>query len=113
MVSVFLAMLLGLWASPTIPGVQLSHRVHVVNSQVYPYTQWGKYAMAQAEQRYPNFVITDYLHVGRTTYTSTYVRETFKFWLVNGNREMGVFVHVYFDPHTDKVSQVLFCETDH
>jgi hypothetical protein len=106
-----LATFFGIWGTPVVHHAQptLAH----VSERVQPYMKWGRYALAQAQKRYPHDAIVDYLHVGRTTYSPTYVKETFKFWVKDGKREFGVFVKVYFDPHTDHVSQVLFCETDH
>ena len=111
MLAVILATFLGAWVLPGIPAMH-PVEAHVVSVPVHPYTEWGQYALAQAQKRYPSYAIVDYLHVGRTTYTSTYVKETFKFWLKRGQTEFGVYVKVYFDPNTNHVTRILFCETD-
>jgi hypothetical protein len=115
-VSAFLlAAFFGFFGTPATVHAQpaFAHAHARVSERVQPYTKWGRYALAQAQRRYPHTFIVDYLHVGRTTYSPTYAKETFKFWIKDGKREFGVFVKVYFDPKTDHVSQVLYCETDH
>lgn len=75
------------------------------------YAKWGKLAMKETKQKYPDAQIIDYLHRGRQKRGDAMV-EMFKLWLRGENREFGVFVNIEFDSETEKVLHITFLETD-
>ncbi|GED71458.1 hypothetical protein BRE01_51600 [Brevibacillus reuszeri] len=75
-----------------------------------PYAKWGRMAMQQTKQHYPQAQIVDYLHVGRIKKTPTTSEETFKLLLQEGNRKRALFVHIEFDNNTEKVVRITFDE---
>ena len=75
------------------------------------YAKWGRLAMKETKEKYPNAQIIDYLHIGRTKYQSNET-EKFKLWMRENQREYGVFVNITFNPETEKVIKMTFTETD-
>jgi len=80
-------------------------------SSIPSYAKWGKLAMKETKQKYPNAEIIDYLHRGRKTKGETMI-EQFKLWLRGENREFGVFVNIEFNSRTEEVLHITFFETD-
>jgi len=80
-------------------------------SNIPSYAKWGKLAMKETKQKYPEAEIIDYLHRGRQTNGETMI-EQFKLWLRGENKEFGVFVNIEFDSKTEKVVHITFLETD-
>ncbi|MFC4411103.1 YqzG/YhdC family protein [Chungangia koreensis] len=74
------------------------------------YAKWGRIALEQAKERYPNAEIIDYLHVGRRDMDDT-AMETFKLWIRESEREFGVFVMIEFNPENDSIKRIEFIET--
>jgi len=75
------------------------------------YAKWGKLAMKETKQKYPDAEIIDYLHKGRQKKGDAMI-EQFKLWLRGESREFGVFVNIEFDSKTEKVLHITFLETD-
>jgi len=80
-------------------------------SSVPSYAKWGKLAMEETKQKYPEAEIIDYLHRGRQKKGDTII-EMFKLWLRGEKREFGVFVNIEFDSTTEKIIHITFHETD-
>lgn len=75
------------------------------------YAKWGKLAMQETKQKYPDAEIVDYLHRGRHKKGDAMI-EQFKLWLRGENKEFGVYVNIEFDSTTEKVLHITFIETD-
>ena len=75
------------------------------------YAKWGKLAVAETKERYPNAQVVDYLHVGRQNLDDDLAKETFKLWLRSPAKEFGVIVTITFEKPTEKVRSIEFCET--
>lgn len=75
------------------------------------YAKWGRIAVKQAQEKYPDAAIIDYLHVKRKKISATVIEEKFKLWLRQGKEEFGVLVAVRFDKDTERVLTVRFLET--
>lgn len=99
-ISIFTALLLSLSLTWTMPAAAEP-----------PYAKWGRIAMQQTMQTYPQANIVDYLHVGRKTKTPTTSEETFKLLLQEGNRVWALLVHIEFETKTEKVIAIRFEET--
>lgn len=76
-----------------------------------PYAKWGRLAMEETKEKYPDAQIIDYLHRGRQKKGEAMI-EQFKLWLRGENREFGVFVSIEFDSKTEEVLHITFLETD-
>jgi hypothetical protein len=76
-----------------------------------PYAKWGRLAMKETKEKYPDAAIVDYLHMGRTAENNT-VTEQFKLWLRGKEREFGVVVTIRFQANTEEIKEILFEETD-
>ncbi|MGF9966961.1 YqzG/YhdC family protein [Bacillus rhizoplanae] len=77
-----------------------------------PYAKWGKLAVQQTKEKYPQADIIDYLHIGRRPKTVNTSVEKFKLWLRDKNgKEFGVFVDVEFETNTEKFITIHFKET--
>lgn len=76
-----------------------------------PYAKWGKIAMQNVKQKYPNADIVDYLHVGRKTGVQNST-ETFKLWLRAPDKEFGVFVNITFDNESEEIVDITYKEVD-
>jgi hypothetical protein len=76
-----------------------------------PYAKWGRIAMLETMERYPDASIVDYLHVGRREDNSTST-EQFKLWLHQGDKEFGVFIDITFQKTTEEIISITFEETD-
>lgn len=75
------------------------------------YAKWGKLAVRETKQRYPEAHVVDYLHLGRSMKSPGLVQESFKLWLRSKPREFGVFVTIVFDKNTEQVRSIQFRET--
>lgn len=73
------------------------------------YEKWGKLAMQNTQEKYPNAVIKDYKHIGRVKGINT-TMEKFKLWLKEGEKEFGVLVNIEFDKDTEKVIEISYKE---
>ncbi|MGE7835399.1 DUF3889 domain-containing protein [Viridibacillus arvi] len=87
-----------------IPTNAYSHQ------EIPAHVKWGKLALIEANSKYPNAKIIDYLHQGRETKKDT-TTEKFKLWLKEGNREFGVFVRIEFTTDSEKVLKIELQET--
>ncbi|GAB6989078.1 DUF3889 domain-containing protein [Paenibacillus pini] len=74
------------------------------------YAKWGRIAMKEAQHKY-QAPITDYLHVGRTTISSTQAEETFKLLMTKEGRPSAVFVTIRFNSVTESLVSVRYKET--
>lgn len=76
------------------------------------YAKWGRMAMQNVMEKYPNANVVDYLHIGREVGTENTV-EKFKLWLrADDNHEFGVFVDITFNNQTEEVINIKYTETD-
>ncbi|SOC05462.1 uncharacterized protein DUF3889 [Ureibacillus xyleni] len=76
------------------------------------YAKWGRMAMQNVMEKYPNADVIDYLHIGREVGTVTSV-EKFKLWLrAEDNHEFGVFVDITFNNQTEEVVSIHYTETN-
>ena len=75
------------------------------------YAKWGKLAIKETKEKYPNAKIVDYLHVGREE-KDGHTIENFKFWLKEDKKEYGVFVKVQFVTKTEKIVTIDLKEMD-
>ena len=79
--------------------------------QVIPnYAKWGKLAIKEAQSKYPNAKIIDYLHEGSESQKDLTI-EKFKLWLKEGDNEFGVFVRIKYRTETEKVVTIELEET--
>jgi hypothetical protein len=74
------------------------------------YAKWGRVAIEQAKERYPNADVVDYLHVGRRNMDRT-TTETFKLWIREADREFGVFIMIEFETENELIKKIEFIET--
>lgn len=92
-------------------GTQMASTVQG-NVEDPPYAKWGRIAMQETKEKYPESFIVDYLHVGRETENGS-ATETFKLWLRNKNgHEFGVYVFIQFKVETEEIIKITFEETD-
>ena len=75
------------------------------------YAKWGKLAIKETKEKYPNAKIVDYSHVGREI-KNDHTIENFKFWLKEDKKEYGVYVKVQFVTKTEKIITIDMKETD-
>ena len=106
---IFFTILIFSFSQFTIP--ENLEMIEHVKSTIPSYAKWGKLAMKETKQKYPNAEIIDYLHRGRKTKGETMI-EQFKLWLRGENREFGVFVNIEFNSRTEEVLHITFLETD-
>ncbi|MDQ1911000.1 YqzG/YhdC family protein [Paenibacillus sp. GD4] len=74
------------------------------------YAKWGRLAMKETQEKYPNAKIIDYKHLKRRKISATVMEEKFKLWLREGGEEFGVLVAIRFDKDTEKVLSIRFLE---
>jgi len=74
------------------------------------YAKWGRLAVEQAKERYPDAEIVDYLYVGRRNLEQT-TTETFKLWIRESDREFGVYITIEFNTQNESVQRIDFMET--
>ena len=94
-------------------GTYSSSYIHTSYAQrkpIPPYAKWGRLAMKETQEKYPNAQINDYLHIGRISGPRTST-EKFKLWLKDQQKEFGVLVDIEFNNTTEKVIKVTFKET--
>lgn len=106
---IFFTILIFSFSQFTIP--ENLEMIEHVKSTIPSYAKWGKLAMKETKQKYPEQEIIDYLHKGRHKNGNAMI-EQFKFWLRGENGEFGVFVNIEFDSTTEKVLHITFVETD-
>lgn len=85
-------------------------KISINQKPVPAYAKWGRLAMKETKNRYPNAEIVDYLHVGRIAKPDDTI-EKFKLWLIQGNKEFGVYITIEFETHTEKIKKISFKET--
>lgn len=98
----------------SITGVNfITNQQHAVAEEqpVPSYAKWGRIAMKETMEKYPQAQIIDYLHVGKKTKGNNEV-EQFKLWLKQDNKEFGVLIDIEFEPNTEKIVSVTFKETN-
>mgnify|MGYP003456018491 FL=1 len=78
--------------------------------EIPSYAKWGKLAMKEAQSKYPNAKIIDYLHEGSESKGDSTI-EKFKLWLKDDDKEFGVFVRIEYNTETEKVVDIEFEET--
>ena len=74
------------------------------------YAKWGKLAVQETQEKYPNALIIDYLHEGSESKGDSTI-EKFKLWLKEDEHEFGVFVRIEYTTATEKVIAINFQET--
>jgi len=72
------------------------------------YARWGRLAVAEAQQRYPQTAVVDYLHIGRKRLAPGVAEEHFRLWMRDRPtaREWGLHVRIRFEENTNKVLQL-------
>ncbi|MTH53476.1 DUF3889 domain-containing protein [Bacillus mangrovi] len=83
----------------------------LVQQQEPEYAKWSRIAIQEAKRKYPDAKLIDYLYIGRETQNSQ-IKEKFKLWVRQGNREFGLYVTLELDQQGQKVNKVVFRETD-
>lgn len=82
----------------------------VIAAEQPAYAKWGKLAVSETKEKYPNATVVDYLHVGRKQHANATI-ETFKLWLKADKKEFGVFVTITFNTATEQIVDITFQET--
>ncbi|MGE7924842.1 DUF3889 domain-containing protein [Viridibacillus arvi] len=103
----FIALGIFIIANSTSLHIPTSAYAH---QEIPSYAKWGKLALIEANSKYPNAKIIDYLHQGRET-KKDITTEKFKLWLKEGNREFGVFVRIEFTTDSEKLLKIELQET--
>ncbi|MRG86114.1 DUF3889 domain-containing protein [Salinibacillus xinjiangensis] len=80
----------------------------VINVQITPQPQleeekWGKYLLEVTQTAYPNFKVTDYNSVEKTSVSSNRTREVYDFKLQSPQESLVVRGTVLYNPNTDRV----------
>ena len=101
---------LGICLSLLATAIPVQMTVHA-QQETPAYAKWGKLAIKETKEKYPNAKIVDYLHVGRET-KDEHTMENFKFWLKEGQKEFGVYVKIQFITQTEKLVTIDMKETD-
>ncbi|MDF2903278.1 MAG: hypothetical protein K0S25_916 [Bacillus sp. (in: firmicutes)] len=84
--------------------------INIEQKPIPPYAKWGRLAMKETKTRYPKAEIVDYLHIGRITKPDETI-EKFKLWLIEDNKEFGVYITIEFETKTEKIKKISFKET--
>ncbi len=90
---VFLTMLLHV---PTIAYAQ---------QEIPAHAKWGKVAIIEAQAKYPQAKILDYLHEGSEVNEDSTI-EKFKLWLKQSDKEFGLQVRITYVTNTNKVVNI-------
>lgn len=102
-----MAIALGLFAaahfSPAVPVAS------TVESETPAYAKWSRLAIRQAQIKYPNAQIIDYLYMG-TRQSTTDKESIFRLWLREAGREYGVVVRITYSADTEKLKEIRFEE---
>ncbi|WP_245415750.1 DUF3889 domain-containing protein [Alteribacter populi] len=99
----------------TAPQVYSAPSVVTLLQQEEPaYAKWGKLAVEKVKERYPDYKVVDYLHIGREEgEEDNQATEKFKLWLRDdGECEFGVFINITFDLKTEEVIEITYEKTD-
>jgi hypothetical protein len=72
------------------------------------YAKWGKKAMEVTQAKYPNAMITDYKHLGRTSLNADTLQESFKLQLQERNTIYYVTVKIAFNKQSEKITNITF-----
>lgn len=83
----------------------------VLLEEIPPYAKWGRLAMKETKEKYPEAAIIDYLHIGKTVENEK-TTEKFKLWLRGKDKEFGVFININYNTATEKVLEITMEETD-
>jgi len=95
--------------------VFLTVQLHVptiayAQQEVPAYAKWGKLAVKEAQAKYPEAKILDYLHEGSEVHEDSTI-EKFKLWLKQSDKEFGLHVRIKYITNTNKVVNIEFQET--
>ncbi|WP_053220218.1 DUF3889 domain-containing protein [Virgibacillus senegalensis] len=75
------------------------------------YAQWGKIALEEAKEQYPDYNATDYAYQGKVYISDE--REQFTFLItLEGNETKEVRVYVLVNPQTEQLIDVFFDEIE-
>ncbi|QQP14908.1 DUF3889 domain-containing protein [Lysinibacillus agricola] len=78
--------------------------------EIPAHAKWGKVAIKEAQAKYPQAKILDYLHEGSEVNEDSTI-EKFKLWLKQSDKEFGVHVRIKYVTHTNKVLHIELQET--
>ncbi|WP_336772203.1 YqzG/YhdC family protein [Paenibacillus sp. MMO-58] len=70
------------------------------------YAKYGKIAMEETANKYPDADIIDYKYEGHFTASDSRTEERFKLWLRGSGAEFGVRVHIFVAADTGQVRDV-------
>ncbi|WP_201000407.1 YqzG/YhdC family protein [Paenibacillus glycanilyticus] len=70
------------------------------------YAKYGKIAMQETANKYPDADIIDYKYEGHFTADGSRTEERFKLWLRGNGAEFGVRVHIFVAADTGQVRDV-------
>ena len=91
--------------------VQTTVQAQQAQQEMPAYAKWGKLAIKETKEKYPNAKIVDYLHVGRET-KGEHTTENFKFWLKEDKKEFGINVKIRFITQTEKLVTIDMIEVE-
>ena len=74
------------------------------------YAKWGKLAVKEAQVKFPEAKIIDFLHEGSEVHEDSTI-EKFKLWLKQSDKEFGLHVRIKYVTNTNKVVNIEFQET--
>lgn len=77
--------------------------------EIPAHAQWGKVVIKEAQAKYPQAKILDYLHEGSEVNGDSTI-EKFKLWLKQSDKEFGVHVRIKYVTNTNKVVKIEFQE---
>lgn len=100
---------LSLQPAPTLTN--LTSSVPILLEEIPPYAKWGRLAMKETKEKYPEAAIIDYLHIGKTVENEK-TTEKFKLWLQDKDKEFGVYISIRFHTGTEQVIDIVMEETD-
>ena len=83
----------------------------ITAEDVPSYAKWGRVAMQETKEKYPDAAIIDYLHIGAITRNGE-TTEKFKLWLRGKDREFGVYIDIRYTKETEEIIDIKFQETD-
>ncbi|GAA0479854.1 hypothetical protein GCM10008986_00380 [Salinibacillus aidingensis] len=83
-------------------------QIGVLNIQITPSPQleqekWGKYLLEVTQTAYPNYKVTEYQSVEKTSVTNNQTREVYDYFLQSPQESITVRGTVVYNPNTDRV----------
>lgn len=81
----------------------------LAQQEIPAYAKWSRLAINEAQYKYPNAKVIDYLYVGSETINDTTIA-TFQLWLKENDTEFGVIVKVTYKTNTEELISVEFKE---